>query len=157
VLDSTVQNGLILVRGIGKLTDNSTGTAVVDSTHLLSPSGIAEATWSTEVSGSTAANRLTELSSLVNAVSDSLIAAQTTSLVGSTSNTILTNLTQSDGFFDGMFVNVISSAGACVRQISYYESAGGTLHFDDPLPFTPNSGDIVYVLLARSSHRGGIR
>ena len=42
VLDSTVTNGTIVIRGVGKLTDNSVG-ATVDATHLLSPDSIADA------------------------------------------------------------------------------------------------------------------
>lgn len=39
ILDSTVTAGEIVIRGVGKLTDNSQG-ASVDSTHLLSPDNI---------------------------------------------------------------------------------------------------------------------
>lgn len=40
ILDSTVTAGSILIRGIGKLTDNSAG-ATIDATHLIRPSMIA--------------------------------------------------------------------------------------------------------------------
>lgn len=44
VLDSTVTAGEIVVRGIGKLTDNSVGATVNDD-NLLAPSVIADAVW----------------------------------------------------------------------------------------------------------------
>ena len=45
VLDSTVTNGEVIVRGIGKLTDNSTGTTVVDSLSLISQELMSHAVW----------------------------------------------------------------------------------------------------------------
>jgi len=43
ILDSTVTNGEITIRGVGKVTDNSTAT--VDVTHLLNPSIISDQVW----------------------------------------------------------------------------------------------------------------
>jgi cytoskeletal protein CcmA (bactofilin family) len=40
IIDNTVTNGTIVVRGVGSLIDNSTGSAVVDSSNLLSYSGL---------------------------------------------------------------------------------------------------------------------
>ena len=45
ILDSTVTNGTIVIRGIGCLTDNSTGDAVVVSHTLLDTESIAGAVW----------------------------------------------------------------------------------------------------------------
>ena len=50
VLDSTVTNGTIVVRGIGKLTDDSTGTANVLSGDFLSPTSIAAQVWDEQTS-----------------------------------------------------------------------------------------------------------
>ena len=49
ILDSTVTNGEIAVRGIGKLTDNSTGSTDVQSTGLISAHSISAAVWDTDV------------------------------------------------------------------------------------------------------------
>ena len=38
VIDSTITNGTIAIRGVSKLTDNSTGTAIINSSDLLIPS-----------------------------------------------------------------------------------------------------------------------
>jgi hypothetical protein len=43
VLDSTITNGEIVVRGVGTLTDNSTGSATVDSSGLMSKETISSA------------------------------------------------------------------------------------------------------------------
>jgi hypothetical protein len=51
VLDSTVTDGTIVIRGIGKLTDNSVG-ATVDATHLLTPANIADGVLDEIVEGS---------------------------------------------------------------------------------------------------------
>ena len=45
VLDSTITAGEIVVRGIGKLTDNSESGTSVDFTHLLTPETFASAIW----------------------------------------------------------------------------------------------------------------
>jgi hypothetical protein len=47
VLDSTVTDGEIVVRGVGNLTDNSTGSAVVNTYGLMSKKTITEITWDT--------------------------------------------------------------------------------------------------------------
>ena len=43
ILDSTVTNGEIVVRGVGKIADNSTGSAVVNIDNLVSPDLVAAA------------------------------------------------------------------------------------------------------------------
>lgn len=50
VLDSTLTDGLYVLRGVGTLIDNSTGTAVVDSNGLVSNESAACAVWETPVS-----------------------------------------------------------------------------------------------------------
>ena len=49
VFDSTVSNGTVVVRGIAQVTDNSTGSAVIDTANTISPAligpGIATAVW----------------------------------------------------------------------------------------------------------------
>ena len=57
ILDSTVTNGLILVRGIGKITNNSVG-ATVDVTHLVSPLSVADAVLDETLSEHTTAGSL---------------------------------------------------------------------------------------------------
>lgn len=44
-LDSTITNGLLSIRGVGEIEDNSTGNAVVDALSLLSLYSIAGTTW----------------------------------------------------------------------------------------------------------------
>ncbi len=45
IIDSTVTDGSITCRGVGKITNNATGTAIIDSTYLMSPPTVAKATW----------------------------------------------------------------------------------------------------------------
>ena len=57
ILESTVTNGLIEIRGIGKLTNNSAGTAVVDATNFLNPTSIADGIWEAVVDGTITAEQ----------------------------------------------------------------------------------------------------
>jgi len=45
VADSTITNGTIVVRGVAKVTDNSTGTAVIDDSNVVNPYRIADQVW----------------------------------------------------------------------------------------------------------------
>lgn len=47
ILDSTITNGQILVKGVGLLLDGSTGSAAVDSDGLMSKETITKITWNT--------------------------------------------------------------------------------------------------------------
>jgi hypothetical protein len=61
VLENTITNGTFVIRGIGKLTDDSTGSTIVDSTNLVNPTTIAQAVapavWSTVVDGTITAEQ----------------------------------------------------------------------------------------------------
>ena len=46
ILDSTVTNGTIVCRGVGKLTDNSTGSTIVDTYALVNTDTISSSVWS---------------------------------------------------------------------------------------------------------------
>ena len=61
VLESTVSAGAIILRGVGKLTDNSTGTATVDAEYLLGPTSIASAVWASVVDGTITAEQSLQL------------------------------------------------------------------------------------------------
>ncbi len=50
VIDSTVTAGTIIVSGVGVITDNSTGTVVVDTSGLISNTAIADAVWDEDLS-----------------------------------------------------------------------------------------------------------
>ncbi len=55
VIDSTVTDGAFIVRCIGKLEDNSTGTTTVDSDGVVSQSSITETNWDLLIDGSDSA------------------------------------------------------------------------------------------------------
>lgn len=54
IIDSTVTAGTIRVRGIGTVEDNSTGTAIVDTTSLVSNTSISQAVWDAPTANHTA-------------------------------------------------------------------------------------------------------
>ncbi len=46
IADNTVTDGVIIVRGtVGKITDNSTGNAVVDTSGVINQEKISESVW----------------------------------------------------------------------------------------------------------------
>ena len=51
ILDSTITDGMIRVRGIGHVEDSSTGTTTVDQDDLLTRATIADAVWNEQLSG----------------------------------------------------------------------------------------------------------
>lgn len=73
------------------------------------------------------------------------IAAETTALVGSTSTTLRTGLTQADGFFDNMQVTVVGASGTVTRNVDAYRQTNGEIDLE-ALPFVPSSGDPVLIL-----------
>lgn len=68
----------------------------------------------------------------------------TTAASGSSTTEIRTGLTQADGFYDGMQVTVVNSAGTVTRAINSYTNTNGAL-FVDALPFTPALNDPVII------------
>lgn len=89
-------------------------------------------------------------------VSPSTTVVESTAQVGSTSTEIRTSLTQADNFFNGMFVQVVNSAGTVVRRIEQYSNTNGAITVDEALPFTPASGDTVVILTIHDSKDGGV-
>ena len=53
VLDSTITAGEIVVRGVGQVIDNTTGTTSVDTNYLINPGVITTMVWDTPTSGHT--------------------------------------------------------------------------------------------------------
>lgn len=54
IIDSTVTAGTIRIRGLGTVEDNSTGTAVIDTTSLVSNTSISQAVWNAPTANHTA-------------------------------------------------------------------------------------------------------
>ena len=66
-LDSTVTDGTIVVRGVGHLTNDSTGSTIVVSTGLINPQNVASAVWDENMSSHTVSGTVGEaLSDTVN-------------------------------------------------------------------------------------------
>lgn len=83
-------------------------------------------------------------------IDNNFVSEETKAQTGSTSTSILTLLTQADGFFDNMQVRVEAGAGIAVRNINNYNQASGEIEVD-ALPFTPVLGDKVTVLARTGS------
>ena len=108
------------------------------------------------VSG-TIGTMLSTVNDNVGVLKNAMVAGTALVLSGSTTTTVKTNLTQSDSFFDGMLITVVGSAGAAARTISYYQNSSGSIHIEEPLPFTPAINDLVYVLAARNDRPGSVK
>ncbi len=80
-----------------------------------------------------------------DSLGESLIAARTTALAGSTTTVIRTGLAQANDFFNGMQVIVINAAGIAARPIDSYAQINGAITVE-ALPFTPALNDVVLVI-----------
>ena len=80
-----------------------------------------------------------------DSLAQSLIAARTTAIAGSSTTEIRTNLTQADGFFNGMQVIAVNAAGIVVRNVDGYLNTNGAITVT-MLPFTPSAGDDVLII-----------
>jgi hypothetical protein len=127
ILDSTVSNGEILVKGVGLLQDDSTGTASVDDSGLVNPAAVLAA----------------------------IVSASGVAIAGSTSTIVRTNLTQANNFYDDMYLQVVNSAGTAVRRIDNYANTNGAFSLNSALPFTPAADDQIFVLSTMSEIVGG--
>lgn len=109
---------------------------------------IAAEVWSTILPGvfpaDSAGWRLANVDDNVTDVHNALIMAVLTA-TGGDGNTIETNATKPDGFYDTMTVVIRNAAGNVVRRIQSYSNTNGAFKIPD-LPFTPAPGDAVIVL-----------
>jgi hypothetical protein len=128
VLENTVTNGSLIVRGVGQLTDNSAG-ATVDSSGLVNAEVVAEAV---------------DLPSLKN----SAILLETEVNNGSTPFRVSTPRTEPDDYWVGANVLVEDTVrGLFVpRRVSRYDLTDGSFRFSISLGFTPTLGAKVIVL-----------
>lgn len=141
-LMNTITAGNVYIAGVGILTDNSAGATVTERTL---PSTV----WDELADNHTTAGTFgAEISATV--IADSLATS------GSTDVLVKTSLTQADGFYDGMYLQVINSAGTAVRKIDSYTNADGAFHLNGALPFTPSIDDPVMVLSMVSDGRTGL-
>jgi len=85
------------------------------------------------------------IESNVQDLHDALVMAVLTA-TGGTADTVETNATQADGFYDDLTAVVRNASGNVSRRIDSYANANGTFTFEDDLPFTPVAGDEVIVL-----------
>ena len=78
--------------------------------------------------------------------------------VGITGGDILsasTELTESDGFYDGMGVILTSGSTGTTRMINSYTQLSGTIFFETDLPFTPISGSQAVLITQHKAGDGG--
>lgn len=109
---------------------------------------IVSGVWSEILPGVFPANsagwRLANADDNVQDVHDALIMARLTA-TGGDADTIETNSTKPDGFYDTMTVVIRNAAGNVVRRVKSFLNADGAFEVPD-LPFTPTAGDDVIVL-----------
>lgn len=109
---------------------------------------IVAAVWSEILPGTFPADsagwRLASVDDNIQDLHDALIMARLTA-TGGDADTIETNATKADGFYDGLVVVVRNAAGNVARRIKSYVQTDGAFEVPD-LPFTPAAGDDVIVL-----------
>lgn len=134
---------------VDKLSISESGVLDVDITTHDTAGTMGEALNRVDVDVSTRASQTS-----VDTLSNALIAASSTVASGSTTLAVKSNLTQSDNFFNGMMVQIINSAGTAVRLVDEYSNSDGTIFVADAFPFTPASGDTLFILSA-AGHASG--
>lgn len=87
-----------------------------------------------------------ELINSINSLAAAIVAADLVVATGSTSTVVRTNATQITGFYDGLIIVAINSAGSVARSVLGYSNTNGAFTLDSALPFTPSSGDRFIVL-----------
>ena len=80
-----------------------------------------------------------------NILSASFVAAGQVQ-AGSSASQIATNISASNGKYDGMFVIVSDSTGGESRAVESYLSTNGTFLVEPPLSFTPIAGDSIVII-----------
>lgn len=127
---------------------NQVGVNTANSAGLQDPFAIDEiagSVWDESVSGhstaGTAGKYMQDLSSA--AILNTLAAVS-----GSTEAEVRTAATQADGFYDGMVLVIVNTAGVATRVISNYTNSNGAFTLVAALPFTPAVADLVLVLAA---------
>ena len=85
-------------------------------------------------------------------VVSSSVLAQGSTVSGSTAAILRTNISEGNGFYDGLFVRVSDiDSGSVTRGIDGYLNVSGTFYLDSDLPFTPSTGSNLLILA--SAHR----
>lgn len=113
---------------------------------------VATQVWSSNISSSPANSAGAALSELRK----SGIAAIGTVIAGSTSGSIRTNLTNADGYFDGMTMHIVDGIDSITREVDAYLNINGTFILAKDAPFTPNVGAQVYVISRHSARAGRV-
>ncbi len=92
-----------------------------------------------------------------DSLGESITSEEATVIAGSSTVEIRTDLAQADDFFNGMYIQVANAAGVVVRQIDQYLQANGACTITDPLPFTPQVGDVVRISNYNKNPNTGVR
>lgn len=140
IIDSTVTNGLIIIRGMGEpVEDNSTGTAIIDTTGYLSTVTISAAVWDGYIANHDAYGTFGRALSFQ--------VSEEAEVSGGTAAIPQTTLRQADDYWNDHQV-VIRDAVTneiVVRNITDYSRTNGALTLNNPLPFTPQVNDHVLI------------
>lgn len=136
VLSNTITNGTFVIRGVGKLTDNSVGATIED--YLISPTSI----WSKTASDFIQPGTFGQI------ISKPYITCQTGTL---TTINFTTDSTKPTGFWTSkLFIqftgNVTAALANKTCKLSAYINAGGQFTVEDSLPVAPADGDTFYVI-----------
>lgn len=84
------------------------------------------------------------------------ITAQTSVTSGISNIEFETGLNEVDGFYEGMYVQVVHASGAAVRRVNSYSQTNGHIYLESALPFSPVGGNAVYVLGTHSTGNGRV-
>ena len=139
ILENTVTNGDIVIRGVGKLTDNSVGANVLDE-DLLNPDNISDNVWDEVLTGAThnipasAGRRLRQLGDVVSSSVNDVTASNLK---------FITNLTNTypDFYKDQLIRFTTGNLAGHVRVIAVYDEVTKEITVEEPMVDIPANGD----------------
>jgi len=113
---------------------------------------VATQVWSSDISSSPA----NSAGAALNELRKSGIAAIGNVIAGTTSSAIKTDLTNTDGYFDGMTIHIVDGVDSITREVDAYLNIDGTFILAKDAPFTPSIGSQVFVINRHSARSGRV-
>lgn len=143
IIDSTVEAGNVIIRGIGQVTDNSTGTTVVDTTGVISQTTVAGAVWA-------AADAVTLLANVQKILGVTYIKEAAVNDLFATTTKFVASFTEPGTYWTRAAVLFLDGQNAgLIRGVKRYNGTTKEVQLQTPLSFAPSDGDKIVVIAAR--------
>jgi hypothetical protein len=152
IVISTVRSNLVTTIEVAAQNTGSAGLTDQDRQTIQNTETLTTAI-NTIVQNLPDSGSLSTMSSNIDSILGSARILSTTITSASTLE-VKTNLTESDGFYDGMGVILTSGSTGVSRMVNAYFQTSGTLYFEQELPFIPLVGSQL-VMITQHKTNGG--